>query len=329
MAGTSALVGVIWALLNARARKKELKAKENHRFEAYSTYLIRKADEIRFHYRKNREVLFDMYPSPEECAQYGRKSGQLWNRNMRQEDFMKVRLGIGDLPFQMTIEIPSERFSLVDDNLRSKPEWIRNNYETLYQVPVLLDLKRHALTGLVGGEDKYGAYELMRIICLQLAATHCYTDLKMVFLYREEEEDKWAFARWLPHTWSEERKIRYVGGTPAEISDVCYELTSVLHKRLETAGDREREEGLVPYFVLFLSDSSLIEGELLSGYVRKNASAFSRRQSVKCLRKPTNTWAISEVPSASRPIFRRMRGVRTTFTRFRANPGVNYVLDIR
>ena len=273
MAGTSALVGVIWALLNARARRTELKAKENHRFEAYSAYLIRKADEIRFHYRKNREVMFDMHPSPEECAEYGRQSEQLWNRNMGQDDFMKVRLGIGDLPFQMTIDIPSEKFSLVDDNLRSKPEWIRKNYETLYQVPVLLDLKNHALTGLVGGEDKYGAYELMRIICLQLAATHCYTDLKMVFLYREEEEDKWAFARWLPHTWSEDRKIRYVGCTPAEISDVCYELTSVLHERMETVRKSAGEEDFLPRFVLFLSDISLIEGELLSGYVRKNDSA--------------------------------------------------------
>lgn len=270
MAGASAVIGVIWGFFNNRSRQKELKAEENHRFEAYGNYLIRKTDEIHRCYEENREILHRQYPAVEDLTDYGRAGARLWGRNNTQEDFLKVRLGLGDIPFQVKVEVPEERFHLYDDNLRGKPAWIRDNFKTLYGVPVLLDLKEHPLVGLVGGEDKYGAYEIARIISLGLAATHSYTDLKMVFLYDgDREEGLWDFARWLPHTWSEDRKIRYIGANVHEIRDVCYELSNVFHERLENQTDKAKTEDFSPYFVIFVSDPALIENEMMSGYISK------------------------------------------------------------
>ena len=270
MALSSMLVGIIWALISARSAAAEQKASENHRFEAYSSYLIGKSDEIRKHYQTNKERLKMLYPPAESCLSETR----LWNRNSRQDDFLKVRVGTGDIPFQMEIHIPQEHFSLTDDSLRTKPEWIRDNFKTLYDVPVLFDLKRHPLTGFVGGEEKFGAFALMRVVALQLAATHCYTDVKMVFIYDSRtEEEEWEFARWLPHVWSENRQIRYTAGTFSEISDVCYELTRIFHERLDSRKElrQDPDEEQLPHFVMFLSDPKLIEGELISAYVYRYA----------------------------------------------------------
>ena len=272
MAGASAIIGVIWAFMNNRSRQKELKAEENHRFEAYGNYLIKKTDEIHKCYEENREILHRQYPAVEELVAYGRAGAKLWDRNTAQEDFLKVRLGLGDIPFQVTVQIPEERFHLYDDSLRGKPAWIRDNFKTLYNVPVLLDLKEHPLVGLVGGEEKYGAYEIARTISLCLAATHSYTDLKMVFLYDgAKESGLWDFARWLPHTWSEDRKIRYIGKDAHDIRDVCYELNNLFHERMEHLTEKDKTEGFFPHFVIFISDPALIENELMTGYIYRDA----------------------------------------------------------
>ena len=276
MALSSAVVGIIWAVVSARSSVADQKAQENHRFEAYSAYLIAKADEIRGHYSANKERLLSLYPDASVCLDYNSEGTKLWNRNWRQYDFLKIMAGIGNIPFQMEIHTPEPHFSMTDDSLRMKPEWIRKNYETLYDVPVLLDLKAHPLCALVGGEEKFGAFALMRALVLHLAATHCYTDVKLVFLYDSDvEAEEWEFAKWLPHTWAENRKIRYTAGTPSEISDVCYELTRIFHERLDSRKgkmeDGRNKEVPLPYFVLFLSDPRLIEGERLSSYVYKNA----------------------------------------------------------
>lgn len=67
---------------------------------------------------------------------------------------------------------------------------IQKQFETLYQVPVGISLLKKQLIGLIGGENKRGAIEIMHSIVAEIAASHCYTDVKFVFLYDEEEDDK-------------------------------------------------------------------------------------------------------------------------------------------
>ena len=274
MAVSSAIVGVIWGIISIRTQRKKRKERDNHRFEAYSNYLIRKKEQISAIYANNTKILYEMYPDAAACTDYNRLSTALWDRNTSHEDFLRVRIGIGDIPFQVKIEIPPEKFHLNEDGLREKPEYIKKNYETLYNVPITVDLKKEHLIGIVGGEERYGAFEIARSMIVNLAATHCYTDVKMVFIYNEEsmtDVKEWDFVRWLPHTWSEDRKLRYVAGNMSEIADVSYALSNIFHNRLEENRNSSLKTEHSPYFILFLSDPSLIEGELISGYVYQNS----------------------------------------------------------
>lgn len=274
MAAASAIVGIIWGLGNIASQKRELKIAEAQRFDVYCRYLVRKTDEIRKLYKENKDIMYRMHPSASECLNYDGQGSELWNRNSAQADFLHVRTGIGDIPFQVEVKISEESFSLYEDDLRRKPSLIKTQYETLFEVPFLLNLKQTFLLGLIGGEGKFGAFELMRMLVLQLAATHSYTDLKMVFLFDDRtESEEFGFAKWLPHVWSEDRKMRYIGGNPTEIRDVCHELHKIFTKRAEETSDREKQEGLLPHFVIFLSNPRLIEGEMLSGDIYKTASS--------------------------------------------------------
>lgn len=270
MSFSSAIVGVIWALVNIRYQKKIDAEKEAHRFEAYSNYLLEKTDEIKNKYETTERMLSEMYPAATDCLSYSDSEGILWNRNRTHEDFLTHRLGIGDIPFQVPIDIPKKRFTLYEDDLAKKPEFIRENYKNLYKVPVTLNLLDHNLIGVIGGDQKKGALEIARILSTQIVANNCYTDVKLGYLYDKdqvEEREAFQFAKWLPHTWSEDKKTRFIASAPEEGSDVLYDLTKVFRARSEEQNHRNDKEIPKPYYVLFISNPSLLEGELLSKYI--------------------------------------------------------------
>ena len=277
MALSSAIVGVIWTLVNRKETKKELAALKDLRLSKYGEYLIKKSDEIRRVYDETTQSLHENYPAAQPCLHYDENSGELWSRNVSHRDFLVHRLGIGNTPFTMEINIPANRFSLYEDDLAERPELIKNRYSILNNVPITVDLCRHHIIGIVGGEMKRGAIDIARVLSAQIAANNCYTDVKLAYLYDESsssDNGEWEFAKWLPHVWSEDKRTRYVASNRDEAGDVLYELGNVMRIRAEESGDKRKEGIPKPYFILFISDQSLIEGEMFSKYIFEDNPAF-------------------------------------------------------
>ena len=197
---------------------------------------------------------------------------ELWSRNASHEDMLFARLGLGDVPFQVTVKIPKENFVIGNDFLAEKPGMIRERYRMLHEVPVGVDLSEHRLIGVFGGGKKQGAINVLYNIVAQIAANNCYTDVKLVFVYDEKKYDNsdiWRFAKWLPHVWSEDKKTRYVAKGKPEAADIFYELTKVFRGRQERDAENNRNKRRIPkpYYVLFIADPELLEGELISQYI--------------------------------------------------------------
>lgn len=268
----SALIGAVWALVNVRYARKQHKQVENQRFERYSEYLVRMRDRIERAYNENSEALKERYISGSECCALDEHSTILWNRNASYEDFLSVRLGLGDVPFQADILIPKERFTMFDDSLADKPAVIRQNFQTLKEVPVTVDLQKHRLIGITGGENRREAIAIAKAIMSQIAASNCYTEVKMGLVYdsgNDVDRGTWDFAMWLPHVWSSDKKIRYIATDRSEQGEVFYALTQILRNRSE---EEEKTRNLKPRIVLFVTDTSLLDGEGISKYI------FSREQ---------------------------------------------------
>lgn len=267
MSVSSAIVGVIWSVINQKNQKNEAKLQEEHRFQAYSAYLVEKTNEIKEDYEKAREILKKQYPATKECIGYDEYGKLLWQRNRTHDDFLKERLGIGDVPFPMKIEVPQKRFSLYEDDLMSKPELIKKDYERLYQAPITIDLLKHQLIGIIGGNDKKNAIQIAQILSAQIAANNCYTEVKLGYVYSQdsmEEQKGFEFAKWLPHVWSEDKKMRFIATNKEEASDVFYELSKVFRNRKEETGNKK--ELPKPWYVIFITDMALLEGEIFSKY---------------------------------------------------------------
>ena len=270
MAISSALVGVIWTLVNRRQQKRESAELKELRLQKYGDYLIKKANDVKEAYEQTISSLNENYPDASRCISYDEHSGELWNRNASHPDFLVHRLGKGDLPFAMDIKVPPQKFSLFEDELAQRPDMIKENYDTLFDVPVTVDLFEHRLIGIVGGEGRSNAVSIAKNLSAQIAANNCYTDVKLAYIYDRgstHEDDEWDFAKWLPHVWSEDHKTRFIASDPDETADVLYELGNVFRIRSENEQEESKKKFPKPYYILFVSDASLIEGELFSKYI--------------------------------------------------------------
>lgn len=269
---SSAVIGTVWALLNLFFDRKKNREEELHRFEAYGEYLIKCANQIKEKYEKNTNSLRAMYLPAEECCRYDASNALLWNRNVNHADFLSHRLGIGNMPFQVTVNVPKEKFTLINDSLAEKPAMIQQSYQELHDVPICIDLLQHRLIGIVGGRKKWGAVDVMHSLVAQIAVSNCYTDVKMAFLYDESEDEPadWEYLKWFPHVWAEDKKTRFIAKNKAEAGDVLYEITKVLRARAENRAAHtgfDKDKVSCPQYVLFVADAELLEGELIAKYI--------------------------------------------------------------
>lgn len=268
IAALSAIIGTAWALINLKySTRQELEA-ERVRVDKYKEYLTLVEQKILKYYTYNSQNLNYIYPDAARCAQYDQSSFELWNRNPSHKDFLYLRLGAGVRPFQCPIIVPQQKFSLTEDQLAAKPGELQSKYKTLKNVPLGIDLKGKTLVGVVGQSREKSA-GILRDLVIQAAANICYTDLKMVFLFDgsvPSDQAMWSFARWLPHTWSVDHKIRYYATDETERSEVCFSLANTLRVRAETASGTGAEDKR-PYYIVFVSAPELLEGMPVSKYL--------------------------------------------------------------
>lgn len=266
----SAILGAVWAFLNIRHTNRSEIADESQRFNLYGNYLIEMGDYIKSMYMQNYNAMHLMYPSASECCRYDGSSKQLWTRNYTHSDYLFFRLGLGNIPFQANIKIPTEKFSLVYDSLKDKPAILYENFKTLYQVPVGVDLSTDKLYGIAGGDNKEGTYTVVNDLIVQIAASISYTDAKIIFCFdgsNPEEKKRFEYIKWLPHVWSKDKTVRYYATNRQEASDVFFELSEIIRLRAESRDSISGKQVFTPHYFLFVTDIGMLEGELLSKYI--------------------------------------------------------------
>lgn len=266
----SALVGVIWAIVNYRFALKERRWQEKRRLERYERYLVQCTDRIREKYEYNRNALLSMYPDAGACSGYTADSAEIWARKQRHPDFLFVRLGLGEMPFQVKINAPVHGFTIQDDELAERPGRIARSYAVMQDVPLGADLGKYNVYGVLTGDDRRRGAELARVMIAQLAANYCYTDMKLAVLYRGDQDTAplWEYTRWLPHVWNEDHSLRYIANNETGVNDVLYALTQILRGRAEQSGDSSRRSAaFLPHYLLFVEDPAMLENQVISKYL--------------------------------------------------------------
>ena len=252
--GSMLLGTLLWPMLSKRFDRKRRRQKEKKRQEKYKAYLHQVEDQIREETGKQKEILQENNVSLEECIERIEKvERNLWERSIGQNDFLKLRVGNGDMALDANIQYQGRKFDLEEDNLEEELYRIGEEPKVIQNVPITISLQDDYLAGVIG--NRQDEIELAKALILQISALYSYDEVKMVFLYDEAESKEFEFVKWLPHVWSNERTIRYVATNQNEVKEISAVLEREIEKRKEIPQEKIQE--VVPYYMIFAMSRDL------------------------------------------------------------------------
>lgn len=275
----SAVIGAFWAYMNLQEQKQRGIKEEQLRLTKYKEYLQKKEEGLQKQYQYNSREMCKMYPSVKELLDRKEINSILWSRNEKQEDFLFIRLGKGDKKSLASIEIPQERFQLLDDSLLHEPARLKNTYGMMHNIPLGIDLQQKKMLGIIGGTGKSNAYRILRNIIAQIALNNCYTDVKLVLLAdKNVYEDRQLIdsAKWLPHFWDDNQTVRYMADNQETISEIVYDaLLPELRNRKEGIESSGRQDGYLPWFVILVLHPEMLDHSPLRNFIYDNSNKIS------------------------------------------------------
>lgn len=261
----SAGLGAMWALLHRRYDRKQSEIQEQQRVEGYTKYIQQNRTLLEAKHEYNLKQLEKQFVSTHQLIHIAQNNRMaLWNRNVNHNDFLTIRLGKGLIPYPGQIRVPAERFSTEDDELSHLPYDLYDTYRLMKDGVVTLPLREQKMIGVIGDHDH--VFELARNFVVQVAALHSYTDVKIAVLFHERENKELQWIRWLPHTFSRDKKLRYLANDAASYQNVLYALTSELRTRDEEEDEEESAKNQ-PHFVVFCTSPEILDKESIYSYM--------------------------------------------------------------
>lgn len=261
-------LGVMWGFLRRSYEEKSEAEDEVEREHAYVNYINQNEALIQEKEAWNRRVLENLYQSSKDLLiSVSQNQTILWNRNVNHEDYLTVRMGVGPRKQPNNIQIPKQRFSVINDPLMSMPQMIADRHATMEETPKILSLKNHKIIGVVG--DERNVANISHSLLVQITCLHSYTDVKLAFLTSPGFwEKEWKYAKWLPHTFVDEKKTRLFAVDEDSFDRVSQEILSVINYRKEMEKEHQNHSLITePRFIVFVSNRELFSNSLLSQYM--------------------------------------------------------------
>jgi len=252
---------LLWPTLTKMFNKAQKKRKRKENIKKYRQYLEEKKKEIIEEANLQSEILIEnLIPISETYDMILNKKVGLWGRRVEQEDFLKVRIGVGDYPLDVTINCPEEAFSIEDITLRKEAQELAKEYELLKNVPIGYSFLERMITAVLGSSMKIG--KLMENIILQLVAFHSYEDLKIVIFTNKNNENRWEFVKYLPHNFDNNKQIRFFATNIEEAKEVSNYLEQEINNRRYDEEMREVERNYTqcrPYYLIITDNYSKVK----------------------------------------------------------------------
>ena len=154
----------------------------------------------------------------------------LWCRQPDDDDFLVVRLGLGDTPSRITVEAPTTGSRNIE--LEAMLQDVIESLAMLPQAPIIADLRDSAIG--VGGPRDTGA-AVVRSLLLQIAGLHAPEDVTIAACMSSQAVDTWDWLKWLPHASSATSPIsgQTVAAGPGGVGQLVTALEELMAARQE------------------------------------------------------------------------------------------------
>jgi len=253
----SSLVSVFVYFSQGRTYAKAMSERQNK----YRALLQSQRDQLLRLADQQRSALCQMNPSSDENERrVTSRDRSLWERAPKDEDFLSLRLGVGQQPLRVQIKAPRQEGAIDVDPLVTEAIQLAAELGQVNGQPVLFSLLKTNSTGLIGGRAQ--VLNAVRSLCQQLVTHHSPDEVKVAAIFPHSEEQQWSWIRWLPHTWSDDRGRRFLADSREGAHELLASLDSLLSRRRQAlAMSPDNQARPLPLFVVILGDPSLVEKE--------------------------------------------------------------------
>lgn len=297
------LIGSVVQVFNLSFQKRRYRHDTHLRERSYRELLQTHQETLERARELQQTTLLKKDSAPAEYLTRAEQcSPRLWERSVQDADFLSVRLGLGTLPFVMTVKPPREQNLTAPDPLYREAQAVAAKFAHVAGVPVTMPLLECGVAGVAG--PRTAVLNTARNLVLQLAGNHSPDEVKIVAVFPQEEAEEWEWMRWLPHTWSDDRRSRFL----ACDRDGAHQLLGALYdslnrRKLQMAMQKESVKGpLLPMMLFFLADPRLIENEAIMGLLLREGPSIGAFPVVLAARKeelPKECQGIAVVSSAA------------------------------
>ena len=244
---------LIFPLANKAYQKHRDKKKEALRQEKYREYMMNLDKQIKDECTYQKRVLIENNVSLDNAGDvilY--KKRNLWERKVNHEDFLNLRLGIGNVAPKIKVNYAEEHFELEHDELEQELRAIINQNNILTDVPVTMNFREKYITALIG------KYDLLRRftdgLLLQMLAYHSYDELKIVIFTNSYNCLYWEKLKNSPYCWNFSKTVRYFATNTDEAIRVSSELESEWQSRASQENDKKQASIYTPHYIIITDD---------------------------------------------------------------------------
>lgn len=254
-------IGMVTAIVGMVQNKKEFKSNSAERIEKYNNYINNKRIEIEKYRDEEKKSMEEIYISPEEEKKnFTQFSSDLFDRTSNDEDFLVVRIGVGDVEAKREINYKKQEKLEIEDDLQEKPKQLYDEYKYIHQSPVVCDLKTINALGIIG--DEKCRFNIMKNLVVDICARQFQSDVKLFFVAEKKNRDKVHWLRMLPHVYNDIMGIKNIV-CDDESKNIIFEY---LYKELT---NREQTKQFTQRLIVFLYDEYGFKNHPLSKFVDK------------------------------------------------------------
>ncbi|MEU0162131.1 type VII secretion protein EccCa [Streptomyces sp. NPDC006261] len=196
------VIGSVALLFSQRGKAQRTRRTQR---EAYLAYVEDLREELSAEERERRERADVLNPSPYALYDIVRDPARLWERRRVDDDFLRVRVGTGEMPVRdlqiaepgSSVLTPPDLFMLNEASALVKR--FRNGTE----LPLTVPLDRIGNVSVIGPRED--CLRVARALLVQTAALHAPDDVAVALAAPGDRMADWEWAKWLPHLLDSEQ----------------------------------------------------------------------------------------------------------------------------
>lgn len=311
MAGSMVLSSLMWPNLMRKHRKKEQKRNEMQRINEYQDYIMNLRASVNVMLDNEKEYLCKKYLTADECmSRVISRDRYLWSKSINDDDFLCAALGTGKRKSSIHIKFTENSDQFFKDDLRYDMMQFANDERILNDVPITVSFNNGCICGISGSKEDSG--NLIREIVIQLTSLYSYDELKLIFIFGDDEADKWEYAKWLPHTWNSDGSFRYIASSADDIK----ELTTELEKEIDNRMTHKEDD--FPKMLVIASNKKYMDSmDIMSVIMKKRESLNISILTAFGMYNYNNSDIIIDLSGDESMVYDRKNGDVTGFTSYK------------